>query len=550
MNPSPEHGGGRLPHDRVPSTVSDSEPAAPDSPQTSPPQSPGTGERRRRVLAVVIPVLVGLTGAFLLGMWVLGDRAPVDVDPRAGDVLTQAPDGEEQPPGQAVGMEAGTDTAPAEGAAPDQPAETMGGQPGQPAAPAPGTPAEQSAAASQPSPAPASGGGGGSWPNFRGWGYDNIAQEASGLASAWPSGGPRKLWSKKMLGPGHAGAAIASGRVYVLDYDKSARQDVLRCMSLASGEDIWRQSYAVEIKDNHGISRTVPAVSGNYVVSLGPMGHVTCARADNGDVVWQVDLKKAYGTKIPSWYAGQCPIIENGKAIIAPGGKSLMISVDCASGTVDWEAPNPDGWQMTHASIVPTQIGGKKVYVYTASGGIVGINADNGSIVFKYPGWTVNTANVPTPVPVGNERIFVTGGYGAGSMLLNVAGGSPAPVWKIPQSVFGSHQHTPIFYQNHLFGVSMDRQLVCLNLQGKRVWESGHTATFGIGPYMLADGKLYVLSDDGTLVMAQATTSGYTEMARAKVVPGPDAWAPMALAGGKLVLRDRETMVCLDVKNP
>ena len=96
----------------------------------------------------------------------------------------------------------------------------------------------------------------------------------------------------------------------------------------------------------------------------------------------------------------------------------------------------------------------------------------------------------------------------------------------------------------------MDRQLVCLNLQGERVWSSGHTARFGIGPYLLADGKFYVLSDDGTLVMAQATTSGYEEMAKAKVLPGPDAWAPMAIADGKLVLRDRETMICLDVKNP
>jgi outer membrane protein assembly factor BamB len=277
---------------------------------------------------------------------------------------------------------------------------------------------------------------------------------------------------------------------------------------------------------------------------------VTCVRADTGQVVWQVDLKKAYNTKIPSWYAGQCPIIEDGKAILAPGGKSLMIAVDVASGTVEWEAPNPKGWQMTHASIMPVQIGGRKVYVYPASGGVVGIDASNGSIVFEYPGWTVNTANVPTPVPVGNERVFITGGYGAGSMLLSVKGGTPAQVWKIPQNVFGSHQHTPVFYQNHLFGVSMDRQLVCLNLQGKRVWSSGHTARFGIGPYLLADGKLYVLSDDGTLVMAQATTSGYSEIARAKVVPGPDAWGPMAIADGKLVLRDRETMVCLDVKNP
>jgi outer membrane protein assembly factor BamB len=74
--------------------------------------------------------------------------------------------------------------------------------------------------------------------------------------------------------------------------------------------------------------------------------------------------------------------------------------------------------------------------------------------------------------------------------------------------------------------------------------------TFGIGPYILAEGMFYVLSDDGTLVLAEQSTSGWHELARAQVLNGPDAWAPMALAGGRLVCRDRDTMVCLDVKNP
>ncbi len=546
MTPSNGNRDHRLPHDRIPSTVAPP-PRRPEPRPAASGRGPFLDDRRKRILTIAVPVFVGLVGLFLLGRWVMGDRAPIDVGPRASETVRAPGPGEQMPdapmPGEAM---AGGPAVPGD--------PTMGGagmaapggvQQGGPAAMGGGPGGGMGAAAPM-----ASGGGGGSWPNFRGAGYDNIAQEESGLPTSWPDSGPRKVWSKAMFGPGHAGAAIANGRVYVLDYNQKTRQDVLRCLSLADGSDVWQQPYAVEIKDNHGISRTVPAVGGGYVVSLGPMGHVTCARADSGEIAWRVDLTKTYGTKIPSWYAGQCPIIDDGKAIIAPGGDALMVAIDCASGDVLWEAPNPDRWQMTHASIMPTQIGGRKVYVYTASGGIVGVSASDGKIVFKYPGWTVNTANVPTPVPVGEERLFITGGYGAGSMLLSVKGGSPASVWKIPQNVFGSHQHSPIFYQNHLFGVSMDRQLVCLNLQGKRVWSSGHTATFGIGPYLLADGKILALEDKGTLVMAQASTSGYNELARAKVLPGPDAWAPMALADGMLVLRDRDTMICLDVANP
>ncbi|MEA3403626.1 MAG: PQQ-binding-like beta-propeller repeat protein [Armatimonadota bacterium] len=481
--------------------------------------------------------MLGFIGAVLIGLWLLSDRQPVGVEPRTPQEHTPAARAQGQP-------------APSPAAATDQPAGGEGGT-GQAAGAQPGQRRAQASTTQASGPAPATTQGGGRWPWFRGVGRDAIADEEVGLARSWPEGGPRKLWSKKMLGPGHAGAAILGGRVYVLDYDLGARADVLRCMSLQDGSDIWKQSYAVQIKDNHGISRTVPAVTEQFVVSLGPMGHVTCARADSGEIIWQIDLKQKYGTKIPGWYAGQCPLIDDGKAIVAPGGQALMIAVDCASGQVVWQTPNPRGWQMTHTSVMPCTLGGRKVYVYTASGGIVGVSPSDGSLLWEQPGWSVNTANVPSPLPVGNDRLFITGGYGAGSMLLSLAGGSPSEVWRIPQKVFGSHQHTPIYYRDHIFGVSMDQQLVCLNLQGERVWSSGHTNTLGIGPYIIAEGLIYALNgNDGTLVMAEASTSGYKELARAKVLPGTNAWGPMALAGGKLICRDRTTMVCLDVKNP
>lgn len=532
---------GRLPQERVPSTVKSEPQSTPPAPAPRP-----SGADRRRLYAIVIPAATAVIAVALVAILIIGDRAPVNVGPRPGDVAAGTPDGQ-MPGGELapVAPEGGPtpEGSPGQAQLPGQPA--VPGQPAQPAAPGGGD--GGGAAVTQ------SGGGApsnlpGAWPRFRNANFNATSTENVGLARSWPSGGPRKLWSIKMLGPGHAGAAILNGRVFVLDYDLGKREDVLRCLSLADGSEIWRTSYPVEIKDNHGISRTVPSVTPQYVVALGPMGHVTCARTDSGEVLWQADLVKSYGTKIPGWYAGQCPLIDEGRAIVAPGGGALMIAVDLASGRVLWQTPNPKKWQMTHASITPIRLGGKRVFVYPATGGVVGVDASNGKLLWEYPGWTVNTANVPSPVGVGDDRIFLTGGYGAGSLLLSVKNNSPAQVWRIPQNVFGSHQHTPILADGHLFGVAMDGQFVCLDLSGKRVWSSGHTATFGIGPYILAEGMFYILDDDGTLVLAEKSTSSWQELARAKVLNGPDAWAPMALAGGRLVCRDRDTMICLDVK--
>ena len=492
-----------------------------------------------RLLSIGIPVVAGIVGVILIAVLVLGDRQSVDVDPRsgAGQAATGTPGGAPQAVEPAQGGPAGPGASPESG--PGQAAQ--GGQPAQPGQPA------QVAQTSGGTAAPS---GVGSWPRFRNTNFNAESTQNVGLARSWPAGGPREVWSVRMLGPGHAGPAIHRGRVFVLDYDTGSRQDVLRCLSLADGNETWRMSYAVDIKDNHGISRTVPTVTDDYVVTMGPMGHVTCTRTNSGERVWQIDTVATYGTKIPGWYTGQCPLIDNGKAIIAPGGSALMIAVDLASGNVAWQTPNPSNWDMTHTSIIPMQLAGKKTYVYTATGGIVGVSPTDGSVLWSFSGWSVNTANVPSPVSVGDNRIFITGGYGAGSLMLRVSGNSASQMWKIPQNVFGSHQHTPIFHQNHLFGVAMDRQFVCLDLSGKRVWSSGHTATFGIGPYILAEGMFYVLGDDGTLVLAEASTSGWNELTRATVLAGPDAWAPPALADGMLVCRDRDTMICLDVKNP
>jgi len=144
----------------------------------------------------------------------------------------------------------------------------------------------------------------------------------------------------------------------------------------------------------------------------------------------------------------------------------------------------------------------------------------------------------------------VCGGYNSGAAILQMgAGGTSVSVAKrIRPTVFQSHQQTPILYQGHLYGVRVPADLVCLDLNGSVVWASGPTARFGLGPYVMANGLLYVLSDTGEMTIVEPNASAYKPLAKAKVVPGPDAWAPIAIADGKLLCRDRTTMVCLDMR--
>jgi len=402
----------------------------------------------------------------------------------------------------------------------------------------------------------------GAWPRFRGPEGTNVSDEQVPLVRSWSAEGPKVLWSVE-CGEGYAGAAVLNGRVYLLDYDEQKRADALRCLSLEDGKEIWRRWYVVELPKQHGMSRTVPTVTDRHVVTMGPKCHVMVVDANTGDYLWGRDLVREYGTKIPPWYTAQCPLVDGNRLILAPAGRKLMVALNLDTLTMDWETDNPHGWQMTHSSVAAMDFAGRRMYVYCADAGVVGVWGDDGKIAWEYPGWTVTMANVPMPIPVGDGRIFLCGGYGSGCMMLQLReqGGRvvPEPLWRRPQEVFGAEQQTPVLYDEHIYGVitkdagKLKEQLTCLDLSGNQLWTSGRDNRFGPygGPYMIANGMIFAANDDGVLTLAEAVPSSYKQIARAKVLQGKQCWAPMALAGGRLLIRDVKRMVCLDLRaNP
>jgi outer membrane protein assembly factor BamB len=164
----------------------------------------------------------------------------------------------------------------------------------------------------------------GDWPQFRGPERDGMARDGVRLARQWEATGPRRLW-ETAVGEGYAGPVVRAGRVYLMDYLRDQQQDALRCLSLTDGGELWRYAYPMSVKRNHGMSRTVPAISSNLVVAMGPKCHVVCADALNGELRWGLDLVQDYGTTVPPWYAGQCPLIDQGKVILAPGGPEALL---------------------------------------------------------------------------------------------------------------------------------------------------------------------------------------------------------------------------------
>lgn len=418
-----------------------------------------------------------------------------------------------------------------------------------------------------------------SWPQFLGPHRNARVTDGAALAEGWPEGGPKVLWSIE-LGHGHAGAAVRNGRVYILDYhedqDPTKQGDMLRCFSLADGREMWRYWYCIPLKDDHGISRTVPAVTDRYVVTMGPACHILCVDAMTGKYQWGMDPVKYYGSQVPSWHASQCPLIDGDRAVFATGGKALMVAFALSPAApgqphVLWETPNPfpdvrnaegkiedKGLHITHTSIMPMTFKGRRIYVYGSTKGVVGVS-DQGKLLWHYGTWRPAT-NAASPVILGQGRILVSADTGCEILRLKEGPGGGIQVEseaKTQAKVFSSYQQTPVLYKGYLYAVLSQtaprnsQQIACLDISGpepKQLWTSGRRERFKWGPYLVADDKILAVHDYGEMTMAKVSPSGYEVLAKAEILPNKDVWAPMALVDGRLLVRDKLKLLCLDLR--
>ena len=178
------------------------------------------------------------------------------------------------------------------------------------------------------------------------------------------------------------------------------------------------------------------------------------------EFLWGLNVEKEYEAEIPLWYTGQCPLIDEGKAIIATGGRALLVALDMESGEVLWETPNEKGWQMSHSSVMPYEFGGKKMYVYCAYGAAFGVEAEGpeaGKILWETTAWNHQVV-APSPVCLPDGKVFLTAGYGAGAMVLQLTPSGDGFSVEVlneyePKDGLACEQQTPVIFDGHFLGI-------------------------------------------------------------------------------------------------
>jgi len=411
------------------------------------------------------------------------------------------------------------------------------------------------------------------WPQYRGPNR-NATSDEKGLLRSWPAEGPKVLWTLD-LGPGYGGAAVSKGKVYLLDR-VAGRQDVLRCIDLDGGKEIWSFSYDAPGNLSHKGSRSTPVVDGDYIYTCGSFGDVYCFDGRTHKPVWNKNVwKDNGGGELPEWGICQNPLIYGDLLILASQTeKAGIVAYDKASGQVKWASKALPGKVGYVTPLVVNIDGQDQLVMVTATsrkesggrsapagstpdgidGATIGIDIKDGRVLWIYKGWQ-SRIPIPTVTDVGGGKIFITGGYMAGSAMIKVTKnpGSYVVEELYTTQDFGTHVHPPVLYKGHLYGhcTTNSRRdgMACMSVDGKLKWKTGTSPVFDKGGFILVDDLiLSVDGRDGILYLIEPNPEGFKKLASADLLDTRECWGPLALSDGKLLIRDQKQMKCIAVR--
>lgn len=379
------------------------------------------------------------------------------------------------------------------------------------------------------------------WPMFRGPNHDGISNETDWKIS-WPESGPAKLW-EAAVGTGFSTVSVADGRVFTLGNED--KQDTVYAFDAKTGKTIWTHVYKSDIgsKFYEGGPGSTPTVDGDHVFTISKWGDLFCLNAANGNVVWKRQLEKEEGLRLPDWGFNGSPLVHGDMLILNVGGGGM--AVDKTSGKTIWRSNDEEAGYSTP---LPFSLDGKQYVALSSGKSFLAAEASTGKKTWEISWPTRYGVNAADPIVVG-EQVWIGSGYGKGNGLFNMDGSQAKEVWT--NTDLRAQQNPPILIDGHLYGFDGDAgkksPLKCVEFKtGKVVWEA---EDIRYGAVAAAGNQLIVISDKGELMVAPATSKGFTPSARANVLDGK-CWTVPVISDGLIYLRNsRGRLICVDVRS-
>jgi len=302
-------------------------------------------------------------------------------------------------------------------------------------------------------------------------------------------------------------------------------QDVILCLDLASGKQVWKYTQPGKPSGRQS-SSTCAVVDGKVYAACST--ELICVNEDDGKLVWNVPL----GMSGPA----ASPLIVGDRVYMAAG---KVCAFSKADGKLVWEQKAAKGSVASPTWWKPQR--GSPALVINGNNALYGLNPDSGELV-----WTVEGGSQSTPVASGDWLVLYSGTEGVGLRAYQMqADGKPKAAWShfwVTRRYTGS----PIIHEGNVY-LCCGEKHQCLDLvTGKEKWVVNEINSTITSP-LIADGKLLVYENNGTHVrMLKATNAAYQDLGRAKT----DAMgcSSPAIANGRLLVRQKDKLVCFDLR--
>jgi outer membrane protein assembly factor BamB len=406
-----------------------------------------------------------------------------------------------------------------------------------------------------------------SWPAWRGPDGTNVSSEHEWRSEGAEDrlGNVEPLW-RAQVGRGHSCVTLADGALYTQGFDEARELDRIVCLDALTGSERWRYEYPAELDaDSHGGgTHATPVVAGGVVYSFERQGILRALDAHSGALRWERDLCADHGAKATDYGFGSSAVVA-GELVLVNAAK--VVALERASGKTRWVSDDLGAYYSTPALC---RIGGVESVASFTRPGLYVLALADGAVRHHFPfkkGETSVSASTPVLVKDSVEvkdpalakdpaltkgsahaddtALFISAGYGHGAALVDFASGKPVARWET--KAMRTQMSGCVLVGEGFYGFD-ETVLKCLDRTGKERWR---TRGLGMGALTAAGGRLIVLSGNGELVIVEATSEEYRELARRRVLIGSSFWTPPVLCGGLIYARSGEgELVCLDHRAP
>jgi outer membrane protein assembly factor BamB len=383
------------------------------------------------------------------------------------------------------------------------------------------------------------------WHQWRGPNRDGVSPE-TGLLQSWPSEGPPQLWRTTSAGEGYSSFSASNGRLYTLG--ARGTTEYLSAFDIATGRKLWEQPNGQRFRNDRGDGpRSTPTVDGARVFVFGGSGDLTAFDAATGSRIWSVNVVRTHGGVVPYWGYSESPLVLSDRVLVNVGGRGAsIVAFNKADGAELWRSESDDAG---YSSPVLLRTGSLPQVVYFTGRRALAVDARDGRLLWSYPRVANRTANIATPIVRGTQ-VFLSSDYGTGAALLQVrAAGNVANAEEVYFTRdMRNHHASSVLVGDHLYGFSGSILTAMRFASGEVAWRD---RSVGKGSIIAADNRLYLYSEGGVVGLAGITPEGYREHGRFRIPQGNlPTWSHPIISGGRLILRDQDTVWAFDVRRP